>query len=72
GGCEAWITIVTGQGQRWTQGRTVNGRYQITGLPPGAYTLIASSSQHAPHAQFLLVDRTGQQLRHDIALGPAR
>ncbi|MFD7379860.1 FUSC family protein [Streptomyces mirabilis] len=72
GGCEAWITIVTGQGQRWTQGRTVNGRYQITGLPPGAYTLIASSSQHAPYAQFLLVDRTGQQLRHDIALGPAR
>ncbi|MFF3517484.1 FUSC family protein [Streptomyces sp. NPDC002573] len=72
GGCEAWITVVTGQGKRWTKVRTVNGQYQITGLPQGTYTLIASSSQHAPHAEFLLVDRVGRPLRHDIAFDPAR
>ncbi|MER5917657.1 FUSC family protein [Streptomyces sp. NPDC001982] len=71
-GCEAWITVVTGQGKRWTQARAANGLYQITGLPPGAYTLIASASRHAPHAQFLLVNRASQQVRHDIELHPTR
>ncbi|MFD3457912.1 FUSC family protein [Streptomyces sp. NPDC058691] len=71
-GCEARITLVTAQGKYCTKIRAENGRYQITGLPPGGYTLIASASQHAPHGEFLLVDRAGRQLRHDIALAPAR
>jgi hypothetical protein len=72
GGCEAWITVVTDEGKRWTRVRVVNGHYQINGLVPGGYTLIASASQHAPHAEFLLVDRASRQLTHDIALAPTR
>jgi hypothetical protein len=71
-GCEAWITVVADRDKRWTQARAENGLYQITGLTPGGYTLIASASQHAPHAEFLLVDRVGREIRHDIALDPAR
>ncbi|MFD3581273.1 FUSC family protein [Streptomyces sp. NPDC058683] len=71
-GCEAWITVVADRDKHWTQARAENGLYQITGLPPGGYTLIASASQHAPHAEFLLVDRGGREISHDIALEPAR
>ncbi|MFE4991560.1 FUSC family protein [Streptomyces mirabilis] len=71
-GCEAWITVVADRDKRWTQARAENGLYQITGLPPGGYTLIASASQHAPHAEFLLVDRVGREISRDIALEPAR
>ncbi|MGW1504358.1 FUSC family protein [Streptomyces mirabilis] len=71
-GCEAWITVVADRDKHWTQARAENGLYQITGLPPGGYTLIASASQHAPHAEFLVVDRAGREISHDIALDPAR
>ncbi|MGW1875983.1 FUSC family protein [Streptomyces sp. NPDC001975] len=71
-GCEAWITVVADRGNRWTQARVESGLYQITGLPPGGYTLIASAAQHAPHAEFLLVERAGREISHDIALDPAR
>ncbi|MFK0280395.1 FUSC family protein [Streptomyces sp. NPDC090499] len=71
-GCEAWITVVTDRGRRWTQARAENGLYRIAGLPPGGYTLIASAVQHAPHAEFLLVEGAGREISHDIALDPAR
>ncbi|MFE4964885.1 hypothetical protein [Streptomyces sp. NPDC056660] len=71
-GCEAWITVVADRGNRWTQARVENGLYQITGLSRGGYTLIASAAQHAPYAEFLLVERARREISHDIALDPAR
>ncbi|CCB71983.1 FUSC family protein [Streptantibioticus cattleyicolor] len=69
-GCEAWITVVTDRGNRRPPVRAVGGRYRIPGLAPGGYTLIASSAAHAPRAEFLLVDRAGDDVRHDITLDP--
>ncbi|MGW9031421.1 carboxypeptidase-like regulatory domain-containing protein [Streptomyces sp. NPDC055722] len=70
-GREVWITVVTGSGKQHTRVRSADGHYQITGLAPGPYTLLASSTAHTPHAEFLLVDRPDRVLRQDIALEPA-
>ncbi|MCW2873401.1 FUSC family protein [Actinacidiphila oryziradicis] len=70
-GCEVWITIVTDRGKRQAMVKAGNGSYAVNGLTPGGYTLIVSSSAHPPHAEFLLVDRPGRDLQHDITLGPA-
>lgn len=70
-GCDAWITVVSDRGKRRAAGRAVGGRYRISGLGPGGYTLIVSGTAHAPRAEFLSVRRTEGELRHDIDLEPA-
>ena len=70
-GCEAWITVVNDQGKCQARLNSVGGSYEITGLTPGRYTLIVSSSQHRPRAELLLVDRPGRDVQHDITLIPA-
>ncbi|MGW4562942.1 FUSC family protein, partial [Streptomyces sp. NPDC004561] len=70
GGCEAWITVVDSRGKRRAQVRTVGGRYTVTRLAPGAYTLVMSSPAHPPRAESLLVYRPGADLHRDITLVP--
>ncbi|WP_030260692.1 FUSC family protein [Streptomyces violens] len=72
GGCEAWITVVSDRGKRRAGVRAVGGRYRITGLEPGGYTVIASGSAHAPTARFLAVDPSRGDVHHDIELKPAQ
>ncbi|WP_030618782.1 FUSC family protein [Streptomyces sclerotialus] len=72
GGCEAWITVVSDRGKRRAGVRAVGGRYRITGLEPGGYTVIASGSAHAPTARFVAVDPSRGDIHHDIELKPAR
>jgi hypothetical protein len=74
-GCEVWITVVNErgkyQGKCQARSNTFGGGYAITGLTPGEYTLIVSSSQHRPRAESLLVDQSGRDVQHDITLTPA-
>ncbi|MET8956902.1 FUSC family protein [Streptomyces sp. NPDC004533] len=63
-GCQGWVTVVSGRGERRALVTTIRGNYQVTGLTPGGYTLIASSSMHAPQAEFLLVDGSGDVQRN--------
>ncbi|MEU6118194.1 FUSC family protein [Streptomyces sp. NPDC047117] len=72
GGCEAWITVVSDRGKRRAGVRAVGGRYRITGLEPGGYTVIASGSAHAPTARFVAVDPSRGDIHQDIELKPAR
>ncbi|WP_406136092.1 FUSC family protein [Streptomyces sp. NBC_01089] len=69
--CDAWITVVNARGKRRAGVRAVGGRYRITGLEPGTYTLIAAGSSHAPRAEFLSVPRTEGEMHHDLRLHPA-
>ncbi|WP_371790479.1 FUSC family protein [Streptomyces sp. NBC_01471] len=69
--CDAWITVVSARGKRQAGVRASGGRYRITGLEPGTYTLIAAGSSHAPRAEFLSVTRTEGEMHHDIRLHPA-
>ncbi|MFL4901985.1 FUSC family protein [Streptomyces sp. MMS24-I2-30] len=70
-GCKGWIIVVSGLGKRQARvDSTDDGRYRITGLAPGAYTLIASGPAHAPRAEFLLVDRDFGTIHRDIGLQP--
>ncbi|MCB5910910.1 carboxypeptidase-like regulatory domain-containing protein, partial [Streptomyces pinistramenti] len=68
GGCDVWITLVNARGKRRAASRATNGRYRLTALPPGSYTLIASGSTHPPRAEFLSVRQGPGELRHDIEL----
>lgn len=45
-----------------------DGRYQISGLAPGRYTLIASAQEHLTQAKFILVGRGASSLQHDFIL----
>ncbi|WP_328536993.1 FUSC family protein [Streptomyces sp. NBC_00344] len=69
--CDAWITVVGARGKRWARVRAVAGRYRITGLAPGTYTLIAAGSAHTPRAEFLSVKLPAGEMHHDIQLAPA-
>lgn len=69
--CGAWITVVSSRGKRQAGVRAAGGRYRITGLEPGTYTLIAAGSSHAPRAEFLTVTRTEGEMHHDLRLHPA-
>ncbi|MFG2223541.1 FUSC family protein [Streptomyces sp. NPDC048644] len=68
GGCDVWITLVNARGKRRAASRATNGRYRLTALPPGSYTLIASGSTHPPRAEFLSVRPGPGEMRHDIEL----
>ncbi|WP_169316882.1 FUSC family protein [Actinacidiphila oryziradicis] len=70
-GCEAWIVVVTSQGERRALAQVAGGRYQVTGLTPGTYTLIVISTAHAPNAQSLLVRPADGEIRRDIVLPSA-
>lgn len=65
-GCDAWITVVSDRGKRRAGVRAVGGRYRVTGLEPGRYTLIAAGAAHPPRAEYLSVRQEGGELRHDI------
>ncbi|WP_284348980.1 FUSC family protein [Streptomyces sp. A 4/2] len=69
--CDAWITVVGARGKRRAGVRAVAGRYRITGLEPGTYTLIAAGSSHAPRAEFLTVELAAGEMHHDILLKSA-
>ncbi|MEV8566983.1 FUSC family protein [Streptomyces sp. NPDC051322] len=69
--CDAWITVVGARGKRRAGVRAVAGRYRITGLTPGTYTVIAAGSSHTPRAEFLSVKLTEGEMHHDIQLAPA-
>lgn len=69
--CGAWITVVSSRGKRQAGVRAAGGRYRITGLEPGTYTLIAAGSSHAPRAEFLSVTGTEGEMHRDIQLHPA-
>ncbi|OON82694.1 FUSC family protein [Streptomyces tsukubensis] len=73
GGCDAWITVVSDRGKRQPGVRAVRGRYRVTGLRPGGYTVVASGAAHAPRAEFLSLSPSdsGRELRFDIELEPA-
>ncbi|WP_161789697.1 hypothetical protein [Phaeacidiphilus oryzae] len=58
--------MVTDRGKRRALVKATGGRYQVTGLTPGGYTLIASSATHSPVAEFLLVNNGSTT--HDIEL----
>lgn len=67
-GHTAWITVVSSSGQRRARVRAVKGDYEVTGLEPGSYTLIAAVNGHTPQASFVLLDTPGRPLRHDFEL----
>jgi hypothetical protein len=70
-GCKGWIIVVTGPGKRHARVDSADdGRYRITDLTAGPYTLIASGQAHTPRAEFLLVDQDFGDVRHDITLQP--
>lgn len=68
--CEAWVTMLTDGGRHRERMKAADGGYAITGLTPGGYTLVVSTPAHPPRAEFLLVGRSGRDLRHDIVLDP--
>ncbi|GAA5035160.1 FUSC family protein [Streptomyces siamensis] len=70
GSCEARITVVDSRGKRRAQVQTAGGRYTVTRLAPGAYTLVVSSPAHPPRAESLLVYQPGPDLHRDITLAP--
>jgi hypothetical protein len=60
------VTVVTDRGKRRGLVKATGGRYQVTDLTPGGYTLIASSATHPPVAEFLLVN--GGSTQRDIEM----
>jgi hypothetical protein len=65
------LTVLRSDG--WQAGRTVagaGGGYQLTGIEPRAFTLIAQANGHAPQAAVVSA-RAGGVVTHDFALAGA-
>ncbi|MEU4660100.1 FUSC family protein, partial [Streptomyces sp. NPDC023723] len=69
-GCAGWVTVIDARGKRVAAGPFRAGRYRVDGLRPGNHTLVVSTPDHAPHAEFLRVPAapgTGP-VEHDLRL----